>query len=82
MTKAELRMLRLLGGDAVGMSTVPEVIVARHSNLPVLGISCVTDMAIADDLISIDHDEVLKVAEETSPKFIKLVKGIIDEVEL
>ena len=39
-------------------------------------------MAIADDLISIDHDEVLKVAEETSPKFIKLVKGIIDEVEL
>ncbi|HHT50178.1 MAG TPA: purine-nucleoside phosphorylase [Eubacteriaceae bacterium] len=82
VTKAELRMLRLLGGDAVGMSTVPEVIVARHSNLPVLGISCVTDMAIADDLISIDHDEVLKVAEETSPKFIKLVKGIIDEVEL
>lgn len=82
MTKAELKMLRLMGGDAVGMSTVPEVIVARHSSLPVLGISCVTDMAIADDLISIDHKEVLKVARETGPKFIKLVKGIIEEVEL
>lgn len=82
MTKAELKMLRLMGGDAVGMSTVPEVIVARHSSLPVLGISCVTDMAIADDLISVDHKEVLKVARETGPKFIKLVKGIIEEVEL
>lgn len=82
MTRAELRMLRLIGGDTVGMSTVPEVIVARHSEIPVLGISCVTDMAIADELISIDHEEVLRVAEQTRPKFIKLVKGIIGEVKL
>jgi purine-nucleoside phosphorylase len=82
MTRAELRMLRFIGGDTVGMSTVPEVIVARHSELPVLGISCVTDMAIADELISIDHEEVLRVAEQTRPKFIKLVKGIIGEVKL
>lgn len=82
MTRAELRALRLMGGDTVGMSTVPEVIVARHSELPVLGISCITDMAIADELVSIDHEEVLRVAEQTRPKFIKLVKGIINEVSL
>lgn len=82
MTRAELKMLRLIGGDVLGMSTVPEVIVARHSELSVLGISCVTDMAVAEELVSINHEEVLKVAEQTRPKFIKLVKGIVGEVKL
>jgi len=81
-SKAELRMLRRIGGDAIGMSTVPEVIVARHSSLKVLGISCVTDMAIPDELESISHEQVVKVANETRPKFIKLVKGIVNEVKL
>lgn len=81
-SKAELKMLRNTGADTIGMSTVPEVIVARHADIKVLGISCVTDMAIADELESISHEQVVKVANETRPKFIKLVKGIIDEVIL
>lgn len=81
-SRAELRMFRKVGGDTVGMSTVPEVIVARHSDLRILGISCVTDMAIADELVSISHEEVVKVANETRPRFIKLVKGILKEVKL
>lgn len=79
-SRAELRMLRRIGGDAIGMSTVPEVIIAKHSGLRVLGISCVTDMAIADEIVSISHQEVIEVANKTRPKFIKLVKGIISEV--
>lgn len=81
-SRAELRMLRKVGGDTIGMSTVPEVIVARHAGLRVLGISCVTDMAIAEEIVSISHEEVVMVANETRPKFIKLVKGIINEVKL
>lgn len=81
-SRAELRMLRRIGGDVIGMSTVPEVIVARHMGLRVLGISCVTDMAIADEIVSISHEEVIEVANRTRPKFIKLVKGILSEVKL
>ncbi len=81
-SKAELRMLRRIGGDTIGMSTVPEVIVANHSGIKVLGISCVTDMAIADEIVSISHEEVMKVANETKPRFIKLVKGIVNEMNL
>lgn len=77
LTRAELRMLRGWGADAVGMSTVPEVMVAAHMAMRVLGIACVTDMAIADELEPISHDIVMKRAEEARPKFIKLVKGII-----
>jgi purine-nucleoside phosphorylase len=82
LAAAELRMLRKLGGDAVGMSTVPEVIVARHAGLKVLGISCVTDMAIADGLEPLEHHMVVEVANKTRPKFTKLVKGILQEVTL
>ncbi|NLM05114.1 MAG: purine-nucleoside phosphorylase [Clostridiales bacterium] len=80
LSKAELKMVTLLGADVVGMSTVPESIVAKHGGIKVLGISCVTDMAIPDELISISHEEVIEVANKTKPKFIKLVKGIINEV--
>lgn len=80
LTKAELRMLRGWGADAVGMSTVPEVIVARHMNMEVLGIACVTDMAIADQLEEIDHETVLKMALQTRPKFSRLIKGVIKEM--
>lgn len=82
LSKAELRMIIGLGADTVGMSTVPEVIVARHGGLKVLGISCVTDMAIPDQLVSISHEEVMAVANKTKPKFINLVKGILNEVKL
>lgn len=82
MSKAELKMCIKLGADTIGMSTVPEVIVARHGGLKVLGISCVTDMAIPNQLVSISHEEVINVANKTKPKFIRLVKSIIEEVEL
>ncbi|WP_088102350.1 purine-nucleoside phosphorylase [Halalkalibacter urbisdiaboli] len=82
MSGAELIMLRELGGDVVGMSTVPEVIVARHANMNVIGISCVTDMAIGEDIKGITHEEVVEVANRTKPKFISLVKEIVATVQL
>ena len=79
-TPAEIRMMRVLGADAVGMSTVPEVIVARHAGLRVLGISCISNMAagILDQPLS--HHEVMETAERVKDKFIRLVKGIIPRV--
>ncbi|MBO8170613.1 MAG: purine-nucleoside phosphorylase [Bacillaceae bacterium] len=77
MTPAELIMLRNLGADALGMSTVPEVIAASHCGLKVLGISCITDMAIGEELEPLTHEQVMEVAEKTKPRFIKLVKSAI-----
>lgn len=76
-TPAELRMLRYMGADAVGMSTVPEVIVANHGGMKVLGISCITDMAIPDNLEPLDHERVVATAAKATEKFVKLVKEII-----
>jgi purine-nucleoside phosphorylase len=80
MTPAELTMLRKLGGDAVGMSTVPEVIVASFLGLSVIGISCITDMAIGEELEPLTHEQVMETANRTKPLFIQLVKGLIGEV--
>lgn len=79
-TPAEIRMIRTLGADAVGMSTVPEVIVAVHGGLKVLGISCLTNMAagILDQPLS--HDEVIEVAGNVRVKFVELVKGILEKI--
>ncbi|EIT87271.1 purine nucleoside phosphorylase [Fictibacillus macauensis ZFHKF-1] len=82
MTKAELRMLRTVGGDAIGMSTVPEVIVASHMSMKVIGISCITDMAVADELEPLTHEQVVAVANRTKPKFIQLVKELVKDVTL
>lgn len=79
-TPAELKMLRTIGADAVGMSTVPEVIVAKHSSMDVLGISCITDMALYDSLEPLDHEKVVKIANSAKPKFTKLVKSVIKEI--
>jgi purine-nucleoside phosphorylase len=81
MTPAELIMLACIGGDAVGMSTVGEVIAARHAGLKVLGISCITDMAIGEELEPLTHEQVVAVANRTKPKFAKLVRGFVREVE-
>jgi purine-nucleoside phosphorylase len=80
LTPSELIMLRNLGGSAVGMSTVPEVIAANHTGLRVLGISCITDMAIGEELEPLTHEQVVEVANRTRPRFIRLVKGIVEEV--
>lgn len=79
-TPAEIRMLRTLGGDAVGMSTVSEVIVARHAGIEVLGISCISNMAagILDQPLS--HDEVMETTERVREQFLSLVLAIIPDM--
>ncbi|MED4532281.1 purine-nucleoside phosphorylase [Metabacillus fastidiosus] len=79
-TPAEIRALRILGGDAVGMSSVPEVIVARHSNIKVLGISCISNMAagILDQPLS--HDEVIETTEKVRENFLNLVKRTVEKI--
>ena len=79
-TKAEYRMLKTLGADAVGMSTVPEVIVANHLRLPVVAVSVLTDECDPDNLEPIDIQEILSIADETEPKMIKLFKELIKEL--
>jgi purine-nucleoside phosphorylase len=79
-TAAELRMLRGLGADAVGMSTVPEVIAARHMGMRVLGITAITDMATGEVVQPVTHEEVLAVARELEPRFVRLVRRIVREM--
>lgn len=78
---AEHRMVQKFGTDAIGMSTVPEVIVARHAGLRVLGISCVTDMVDPNRSKPLTHEEVLKVSAMIRPQFKALVKRIIREMK-
>jgi purine-nucleoside phosphorylase len=77
-TPAEIRMLRVLGGDAVGMSTVPEVIVARHSGLSVLGISCISNMAAGILDQPLTHDEVMETTEKVKANFLLYVKELVE----
>lgn len=79
-SKAELRMVKGFGSDTIGMSTVPETIVAVHTGIKVLGISCITDMANPDTLVPLEHAHVVAVANEARPKFIRLVTGIIEKI--
>ncbi|MCX7710177.1 MAG: purine-nucleoside phosphorylase [Clostridia bacterium] len=76
-TPAEIRYLRVIGADAVGMSTVPEVIVANHAGLNVLGISCITNMAAGITGKKLNHSEVMEVANVVRDCFVKLIKGIV-----
>lgn len=76
-TRAEYKWLHKIGGDLVGMSTVPEVIVAIHSGMKVFGASIVTDLGIRDEMNTITHEEVLQAANEAAPKLANLVEGIV-----
>jgi len=76
-TRAEYRFLRLIGADVVGMSTVPEVIVAAHCDLRVVGFSIVTDMCLPDALEPVNLDKIIATANAAEPKLTKLVMGVL-----
>jgi len=76
-TNAEYRFLRIIGADAVGMSTVPEVLMARYLKIRVLGISVVTDMGIADSVKRVSIVKVFRAATKAEPKLTKVVRGVV-----
>jgi len=76
-TRAEYRFLRIIGADVVGMSTVPEVVAARHGGMRCLGLSIVTDMCLPDALAPVDVQEILAVAATAEPKLQAIVLGIV-----
>ncbi|WP_129714567.1 purine-nucleoside phosphorylase [Pedobacter sp. SYP-B3415] len=79
-TKAEYKYLRIIGADAVGMSTVPEVIVANHMGLPVFAISVLTDEGFPEDLQPFTLQEILETAAQAEPKMTEILKGLIASV--
>ncbi len=79
-SRAELRAFRAWGADAIGMSTVHEVIAARHEGMRVLGLSSVTDMAVPDSAHHADSDEVLETAAKSGPAFRRLVKALLPKL--
>ncbi|MGB7327689.1 MAG: purine-nucleoside phosphorylase [Rubripirellula sp.] len=78
-TRAEYRFLRTIGADVVGMSTVPETIVAVHCGLKTIGLSVITDMCLADALKPANVDEIIATANEAAPRLVAVVKGIVAE---
>jgi purine-nucleoside phosphorylase len=79
-TRAEYKMIHVLGADAVGMSTVPEVIVARHMGIPVFAMSVITDMGIREEENVITHEEVLESAATAEPKMTAIVKHLVEQL--
>jgi purine-nucleoside phosphorylase len=79
-TPAEYRMFSIIGGDAVGMSTVPEVIVARHLGMEVFGLSVITDLGIPGQVEKVSHEEILRAANIAGPKMVKLVCEILPKL--
>lgn len=76
-TPAEYRMFRILGGDAVGMSTVPEVIVAHHCGIRVFGVSIITDLGVAGKIVEVSHEEVQKAANAVQPLLADIIREMI-----
>lgn len=80
-TRAEYRMLRQMGADCVGMSTIPEVIVAAHCGLRTIGFSIITDMCLADALEPANVEKIIATAKSTEPKLTKLVLSVLSKYE-
>lgn len=76
-TPSEYKMFRTLGGDAVGMSTVPEVIVAHHAGMEVFGISIITDSGVPGEIVEVSHEEVQKVAAAAEPLMTKIIRELV-----
>jgi purine-nucleoside phosphorylase len=76
-TNAEYRYLRIIGADAVGMSTVPEVLMARYLKIKVLGISVITDMGIADSVKPASLVSILRAAAHAEPKLTRMIQGVV-----
>ena len=79
-TRAEYRMLKSMGADVVGMSTIPEVIVARHMGIPVLAISVITDMCLPDNLKEATFEEIIAVANEAEPRMTAIIKEFLSRI--
>ncbi len=81
-TPAEYKHFRTIGADAVGMSTVPEVIVARHMNLPVFAVSIITDLGVPGKIVEVSHEEVVKAASKSESKMTLIIKELIGKLDL
>lgn len=79
-TPSEYKYFRIIGADAVGMSTVPEVIVARHMNIPCFAISIITDLGVPGKIVEVSHEEVQVVARKAEKKMTQLMKAMMDEI--
>ena len=79
-TRAEMEFLKIIGADVVGMSTVPEAIVAAHAGIKTLGIACVTDVPFLDHSEILSHEAVVEVAEKARPYFSQLLLGILKQI--
>ncbi|MDR2910442.1 MAG: purine-nucleoside phosphorylase [Bacteroidales bacterium] len=79
-TPAEYKMFRITGGDMVGMSTVPEVIVARHMGMKVFGISIITDSGVSGEIVEISHSKVQEIAAKAEPDMTLIIKKLIESI--
>jgi purine-nucleoside phosphorylase len=78
-TPAEYAYMRYIGGDAVGMSTVPEVIVANQMGMKVLAISVISDLGVEGKIVKISHDDVIDAASHAEPKMTRIIKELLKE---
>ena len=77
-TPAEYKYFRIIGGDAVGMSTVPEVIVAQHMGMKVFGLSIITDLGVEEKIVEVSHEEVQKIGNERQPLMTHIITELIN----
>ncbi len=79
-TPAEYRYFRTIGGDAVGMSTVPEIIVANHAGMKCFGISIITDLGVPGKIVEVSHEEVQKIGNSVQPLMTLIMKELVQEI--